>query len=62
MNIWEQAIVILKRATGIGYKSYPSLAKTVDTERAKQMEQTARSLKQELEYLDKVLAKILEKK
>lgn len=50
-------IVWLKRATGIGYYSYPPLAEIIDQKKAEDMEQKTRNLCEEVDYIERELTR-----
>lgn len=49
-------IVLLQRATGFGYKSYPPLKEMIDHKKAAEMEDKSRDLRRDVELVGKILS------
>lgn len=55
MMDFKMLIVILKRATGFGYRSYPPLSEEIDHQKAEEMVQQSRTLREEVNHIERLL-------
>jgi hypothetical protein len=53
----EKIMTYLKRATGIGYYSYPPLEQQIDHKQAADMERKSRTLCEEVDYIERLLSR-----